>query len=106
MQFALEQSGQKPRAWKGHRAPWVAAPSLSRKRRAAEGGGNWSCLIPQVAEPGQPDAASSHRQQSKGGACLAWRRRPRGSGDSTGLPLLEDGAARLVSLLFSRLACF
>lgn len=59
MQFALEQSRRKPRAWKGHRAPWVAAPSLSRKRRAAEGGGNWSCLIPQVAELGQPDAASS-----------------------------------------------
>ena len=71
-----------------------------------EGGGNWSCLIPQVAELGQPDAASSHRQQSIGGACMAWRRCLWVSGDSTGHPVPEGRAARLVSLLFSRLECF
>lgn len=69
MQFALEQSRQKPRAWKGHGAPWVAAPSLPRKTRAAEGGGSWSCLIPQVAEPGQPDAASSQVAEQR--RCLS-----------------------------------
>ena len=31
---------------------------------------------------------------------MAWRRCLWGSGDSTGHPLLEGGAARLVSLLF------